>query len=406
MTGVPAPYELTPVPPGHILLHIGPYKTGSTALQSALFARREELAAYGVAYPGRWRRLFRQGHALMGWAPRGHEVPPESVWDDFAAEVRAVADRGEQRVCLSTEDFGRLRRHSRSEKIAADLGAERLHVVAVARAYHRLLPSHWQERVKSHETRSYDAWLHELLEGDETDEAHRSFWTSHDVEWMASMWLDVIGPDRFTLVVTDDTDHSLLPHTVESMLGLPAGMLASDQVSNASLSRNAVEMLRRLNEEFERHGWSERDYTRLVQQGMVPALQEAGRQGDDVGGVPLPSWAQPLVAERSARRIKVIESLGVRVVGDLDCLRLPEQPTVDEPAPGSVSVAAAATALGGVVGAALAQPSPTPSPKPSPKPGERRPGKAPAVAATSSRDLLGEVWRRQRRRFRPRARRG
>lgn len=386
---MPAPNA---IPPGHILLHIGPYKTGSTALQSALFARREELAAFGVAYPGRWRRLFRQGHALMRWAPRGHQVPPASVWDDFAAEVRALADRGDQRICLSTEDFGRLRRHERSEKIVADLGGpERLHVVAVARAYHRLLPSHWQERVKSHETRSYDAWLHELLEGTDEDEAYRSFWSSHDVEWMTSMWLDLIGPEHFTLVATDDSDRSLLSGTVEAMLGLPDGLLAGSQVANASLSRNAVEMLRLTNIEFERHGWSDRDYTRLVQKGMIPALQEAGRQGDDVSTVPLPAWAHPLVGERSDRRIDAIRALGIHVVGDVECLRLPEQSASASADPVTVSVEAAATAVAGVVGAALAG-SGEAAPR-RPAPGAPA---APVVATTSSRALLREVWRRQR----------
>ena len=59
------------LPDATILLHIGPYKTGSTAIQQALFDRREELAQHGVYYPGAWRRLFREGHALMEWAPRG-----------------------------------------------------------------------------------------------------------------------------------------------------------------------------------------------------------------------------------------------------------------------------------------------------------------------------------------------
>jgi hypothetical protein len=355
MTRVPAQSAISRIPPGHILVHIGPYKTGSTALQSALFARREELATHGVAYPGRWRRPLRPGHALMRWAPRGQKVPPVSVWDDFAADVRALADDRGQRVCLSTEDFGRLRRHERSEKIVTDLGGpERVHVVAVARAYHRLLPSHWQERVKSYETLSYDAWLHEVLEGSDQHRAHRSFWTSHDVERLTSMWLDLIGPDHFTLVVTDDSDRSLLAGAVEVMLGLPEGLLAGDQVANASLSRNAVEVLRRINLEFEGNSWSDGDYRRLVQHGMVRALQAAGRQGEDEGTVPLPPWAQPLLAERSDRRIDAIHSLGVRVVGDVECLRPPEALATSTEEPTTISVDAAATAVAGVIAAALA----------------------------------------------------
>jgi hypothetical protein len=174
--------------------------------------------------------------------------------------------------------------------VIEDLGADRLHVVAVARAYHRLMPSHWQERVKSHEVRSYDEWLHELLEGDDSLEVPQSFWTSHDVEYMTSRWLDVLPPERFTLIVTDDADRDLLPRTFEQLLGLPSGLLEPAPTTNASLSMNAVEVLRRVNREFVDRDWSDRDYVRLVQKGMVADLKQVGRPPGDVPVPPLPGW--------------------------------------------------------------------------------------------------------------------
>jgi hypothetical protein len=382
--------EVTALPEGSILLHIGPYKTGSTAIQQALFDRRDTLAEHGVHYPGRWRRLFREGHALMQWSPRGRPVPPVSVWDDFAADIRR---RDDVRVCLSTEDFGRIREAGKAHKVVEDLGADRLHIIAVARAYHRLMPSHWQERVKSHERRSYDEWLHELLEGDGSNEVARSFWTSHDVEYMTSRWLDVLPADRFTFVVTDDSDRDLLPRTFERLLDLPAGLLSPERTTNASLSMNAVELLRRVNGEFAERGWSDRSYVRLVQSGLVPELQAAGRSAGDVTVPALPGWARPLVAERSERRVAALERLGVRVVGDPGCLLLPDLPdTADSDLlPGRISVDAASRAVAGVVAASL-------RPAKSPSGVRRRPPENPApggtVAAASGRELVRELSRR------------
>jgi hypothetical protein len=383
------------LPEGAVLLHIGPYKTGSTAIQQALFDRRDVLAEHGVLYPGRWRRLFREGHALMQWSPRGRPVPPVSVWDEFAAGVR---ERTDVRVCLSTEDFGRIRDARKSHKVIEDLGADRLHVIAVARAYHRLMPSHWQERVKSHERRSYDAWLHELLEGDGSQEVPRSFWTSHDVEYMASRWLDVLPPERFTLVVTDDSDRDLLPRTFERMLGLPTGLLAPAESTNASLSMNAVEVLRRVNEEFAERGWSDRDYVGLVQDGMVRALQGAGRSTGDTPVPALPEWARPLVAARSERRVEVIERLGIDVVGDPACLLLPEQPPVSgsDLAPDRISVEAAALAVTGVVASALERQREVQ------RKARRAPEPGPTLADAGRRALLRELWDRQTGRWRRR----
>lgn len=387
------------LPEAAVLLHIGPYKTGSTAIQQALFDQRDVLAEHGVLYPGRWRRLFREGHALMQWAPRGRPVPPMSVWDEFAAGVRA---RSDVRVCLSTEDFGRLRNADRSRKIVADLGADRLHIIAVARAYHRLMPSHWQERVKSHERRSYDEWLRELLEGDDSLEAHRSFWTSHDVEAMGSRWLDVLPPDRFTLVVTDDSDRELLPRTFEQLLGLPTGLLTPAQSTNASLSMNAVEMLRRVNREFAERAWPDREYVRLIQEGMVRELQTAGRSVGDVPVPALPGWARPLVAERSERRVETIARLGINVVGDPSCLLLPDQPAADaaDLGPDRISIDAAALAVSGVVSGALQrQRTLTAQLKDAKRHG--RPG-SPALAEVGRRDLARELWARQTARWRRR----
>ena len=403
--------EAALLPPDAVLLHIGPYKTGSTALQSALFARQGDLPEHGVSYPGSWRRLFGIGHALLRWAPRGHKLPDVERWDRFAAQVRADDHR---RVCLSTEDFGRIQKTARSRKIVEDLGADRLHVVAVARAYHRLLPSHWQERVKSHQVADYEQFLREVLSDDPDAEARRSFRSSHDISWMLSMWLPHLPPERFTIIISDDTDRSLLTRTFEQMLGLPEQFLASPgpgatTSANASLSFEATEMLRRLNHVFEDRGWSDQAYTRYVQAGLVPALQAAGRSSLESPVPPLPAWAHALVLEQSQARVRAIVESGINVVGDPARLLPPD--VVDAP-PGVPEVDrlpldAAAHAVAGVVEAAQRREKDLQaklSKLRQSRAGRTDDGAAgepgsPAVSATGSKDLLREVVRRQRRRL-------
>jgi len=373
------------LPPDAVLLHIGPYKTGSTALQSALFQHRGELGDYGVAYPGRWRRLFGVGHSLLEWAPRGHQVPPPERWDRFAARVRGMTDT---RVCLSTEDFGRIQRPDKIAKIVADLGPDRLHVVAVARAYHRLLPSHWQERVKSHQTVTYEGFLRQVLDDDKTD---RAFHSSHDVEWMTSMWRPHLAPERFTLIVTDDSDRGLLTRTFEQLLGLPAGLLTLDDNANASLSYQATEMLRQVNGEFQRHGWDDPTYTRFVQRGLVAALQSGGRSPVESSVGAFPEWALDRLRQRSEERIRAIEASGVNVVGDPAVLLPPDDlPTVPElPPTETVGADTAARAVAGVLEAALAESEPVPVAS----------SAAPSLDEVSGRDLARALAARARRRL-------
>ena len=306
------------LPEGACLLHIGPYKTGSTAIQSALFEARDALAEHGVVYPGRWRRAMRPGWAVLGYTPRGRRPTPISVWEEFAAEVRAAGGR---RVCVSTEDFGSAG-PSRVERIVADLGGERVHVVAVLRRLDRLLPSQWQERVKSHDTITLDEWLHRVLGDDVEDREHQRFWASHDVVAMADRWLPYVGPDRFLLVAADEADPEVIPRTFERLLGLPTGLLTLPPATNASLSANATELVRRVNELFEREGWPDDVYHRMIQKHAVPHVGEGPRSPLEEPIPPLPRWAAVRAAEVSERRMAELDARGVRVVGDPARLRV------------------------------------------------------------------------------------
>src|SRR5688572_11528593 len=133
------------LPEGTRLIHIGPHKTGSTAVQTTLHTARPMLAAHGVHYAGKGVRSRKAGWSIgLAGRPAGSEQPPERHWKRFSREVR---NAGAVRVCISNEDFGRADDAQR-RRIIEDLGGDRAHVVAVARRLDSYLPSQWQERVK------------------------------------------------------------------------------------------------------------------------------------------------------------------------------------------------------------------------------------------------------------------
>jgi hypothetical protein len=341
------------LPPGACLLHIGPYKTGSTALQTALFEARDRLAEHGVAYPGRWRRAMRPGWAVLGYTPRGRRPTPISVWEEFCAQVREAAGR---RVCVSTEDFGSAG-HDRIHRIVEDLGGDRVHVVAVLRRLDRLLPSQWQERVKSHDTIRFGEWLTRVLGDDPEDREHRRFWASHDLVATADRWLPVVGRDRFVLVAADESDPAVVPRAFEQMLGLPAGLLVLPRASNASLSAHATELVRRVNELFERERWPDATYYRMVQKSAVPHLIDGPRSPLEERIPPLPDWAAARAAEISERRLAELAERGVRVVGDASALEVepPQTGSRPAPAPEVIDLDTAVRAMAGLVEATLAE---------------------------------------------------
>lgn len=342
------------LPAGACLLHIGPYKTGSTAIQSAMHNARDRLGEHGVRYAGRGTRDRRAGWAVMERDPRGRDKPKIEEWHALVAEVREASD---MRVCVSNEDFARLA-PKYVERIAGDLGRDRLHVLAVARRFDRLLPSQWQERVKCHETLTYEEFLREVLDDDSDHHVHRAFWASHGVEGMAERWGSLVGNENFSVVVSDDMDRTLLLRTFERMLGLPEDFLELDSKSNPSLPANGVEFVRRLNEAFDADdSLTDAAYFHLIQRGAIPRMKYAPRSESDEPIPPLPVWATERIAELSERRVDTLRELGVQVVGDPTVLLT--KPDTDVTAfpdpPAVVSIDTAVKAVEGVVEAALKQ---------------------------------------------------
>jgi hypothetical protein len=338
------------LPPGAVLLHVGPYKTGTTALQASFEQHRDELPALGVLYPGTQRRHARPVFALLGHALPGMPDVPEHEWLDLVDDVRRAA---EARVVLSSEDFASLS-PDQAARAVGDLGPDRVHVLMVARNLSTLLPSAWQERVKSvNETKDYGEFLTEVLAETPDGPSAAVFWRHHSLAALIRLWTDVLAPDRVTVVVADDSDRGQLRRVCEQLLGLPEHLLTDGPAGNASLSWNRAELYRALNRAAADHGWDERRFRRLVYRGLLGGLAAAEPARDESAIPPLPAWAASRVAELSAERAREVVDSGVRVVGDVSRLLAPAPDGVpaELDAPASVSIEAAVRGLEALVDA-------------------------------------------------------
>lgn len=387
------PSEAPLIPEGGVLVHIGPYKTGTSAVQGAMHARRDELRGQGVLYPGPTRRPLRPVAALLGRPPRGVAPVPLHEWEDFAEEIRRTTTR----VCVSNESLAGASAAKAQELVDA-LGRERVHVVMTARRLDRLLPSAWQQRVQSsNEALSYADWLDQVLADDVTGVAGRAFWHGQSLEALLERWGSCVPPERITVVIADETDRGRLLRIFETMLGLPLGLLTLTDRDNASLTWEGVELARALNRAFDENGWADWWRLRLIQDGLVVGLR--GADVEDATRLPgLDVERAKRVADLSRRRSEVLRGSGVRIVGEPDAL----MPVFEDDAPSSmagppttVSIDAASHALVGVVAEAVR----------SHDRAEERFARTLAAAATPSvetltaRQLAAELGMRARRRL-------
>lgn len=383
-----------------MLVHIGPYKTGSTAIQTTLALHRDDMAPYGVLYPGEGHRQMRPTWALIGRGAAGVSEVPMREWDELCEQVGAASG---SRVVISSEDLASAKvEHAR--KLVDDLGADRVHLLVVVRRLDKLFPSAWQERVKSwNETRTYEAWLREVLDPNRAGPAATTFWRNHGLQSLVGVWGEAVPPERIVLLVADESDRSRSPRTFERLLGLPDGLLTPGPRENTSLTMDKIELYRQVNQLFKDHDWSPRHRRGLVYQGMLQGLRRVPEDPSDVPIPKIPQWAVDRVAELGGMRAAQVAAHPGAVVGDPDLLAQLESGSDEafSTLPDTVSMATAVAAIEAVVEASLRME------RQGRRSRRRRtavpsgPGAValPAIAAASGKDLVLEVARRQRRRL-------
>jgi len=383
--------DVAAIPEGSLLLHIGPQKTGSTAIQESLHNAREKLAELGVMYPGPYKRPIEAGWAVLGGgAPLGRPEPRIELWEQLVGELRTSTL---PRRILSNEDLSR-GNDAVVERILTDLGPDDVHLLYVARRYDQLLPSHWQERLKARVTLSFEDFLRTVLEGDPSTWEWRLMWECQFPDQVLASWGRFVPPERTTVIVLEGGDHDALPRAFEHLLDLPNGLLvAPDLVQNRSYTFQEAEALRAINRLCAAEQWPDRRYLDLVRRGVAMRWTNSPRP-DGATRIPgLPPWALDRVNDLADRQADALLASGCRLIGDPDSLRTHGRVTAYEGPTElpEVPVDLLAEAVGQLAERAAA--------------GRRHAVKAareehPSVADTGGRELARELARRVKRRIR------
>lgn len=344
------------LPPGTRLVHIGPHKTGTTTLQGAFHRGRRALAAHGVRYAGATRQPAHAAAAIAGGTPvHSLEAPSMAHWEKLCAEVAGAGRR--RRVVVSSERFANADAGA-ARAVVEGLGGDRVHVVVTLRPLTKILPSQWQEYIKSGHHHPYEKWLDGMLRRPPYRRPTPSFWRRHRHDELVARWAQAAGTDNLTVVVVDQADPLAHLRAFEGLLGLPDGLLEPEQdgFANRSLTAGEVELLRLVNRDLSR---AERPAAerKLVREALVRHLRAAHAPAGAGERIATPAWARRAAAEIGAEMVAGIRKSGVRVVGDLDVLA-PEVVAADpadaaSPAGAGPCVPVAA-ALAAVTGALLA----------------------------------------------------
>ncbi|NJD29468.1 MAG: hypothetical protein FIA92_14385 [Chloroflexi bacterium] len=303
---------------GTKLVHIGPHKTGTTALQGAFHLARTQAKEQGVQYAGYGRHSASQVLAVIGrpspWSD-DRKPPDIRTWQRLAAEVRGARA---QRVVLSSEYFSEADSDT-IRRVVRDLGGEPIHIAVTLRPIARILPSQWQQYVQNRLTEEFDVWLRKLLT-QPRGKVSPNFWRRHQHDALIRRWADVVGAENVTAVILDEKDHDFVLRVFEELVGLTSGTLQFDPaLVNRSLTLPEIEMVRAFNAIYKAEKMPVPLYTRVLRRGAA-ALMERRKPAPDEAKVDLPPWSLEPVGQLAREIVDGIAASGVRVVGDLESL--------------------------------------------------------------------------------------
>lgn len=318
------------IPADSLLLHIGVPKTGTTAIQSALGGLSENLQQFGMSMPGtplqQARAALSAVGAVVGWGGADRAPYGRHHWVALEEQLTAARKHGPGRMFVSSEYFCEAK-PAQVDQIISDLGRYDPHVVVTLRPLSKILPSAWQQYLKSGHQLPYEEWLHAVLDEPRRKDVTPSFWRRHDHGAVIRRWAGRAGADHTVVMVLDPTDRDLIYRSFSGLLGLPQGLVKESYEGreNRSMTAAESELFRQVNVFMRAQKVAWDDYAHLVRYGAIARTVRNGAGATPATALRTPDWALERAAELGARYVEAIRESGATVVGDLDLLSAPAQ---------------------------------------------------------------------------------
>lgn len=290
-----------------VFLHPGPLKTGTTYLQSLLYANRGSFQAQGVTIVGNQGSHYRAANELMRRRSLHTKRVPQGAWRRIRAGVlRAPGD-----VVMSCERYS-LFRGEHVRRVLDDLAGREVHVVLTLRDPAAVLPARWQEGIKNGGTATWAQFQDRIVEDPERIQKMTRAMPTLEA------WAQALPAGRIHVVTVPPSSapRTLLFERFCEALGVDPARLDTLEAARANTSMDlvATELIRRVNAQGEVRLPGPAQQSE-IKSFLAPQLAAKNRSRPQL-------TAAVLEAARGETQalVQLIETGGFHVIGDLDDL--------------------------------------------------------------------------------------
>lgn len=329
-----------------LVLHVGAMKSGTSFIQSRLFAnKRMLLEERGILVPGlNWLSQVMAARDVLGSG--------EEQWARMAGKVHAHPGTS----VISMEYLGPVRPVV-VRRVLGTFPEHQVAVVVTVRDLNRSIAAMWQETVQNGRSWTFADYLAGIEawrpghrdESQPAPESGRTFWRQQNVVRFARTWGEAGAPVTVVTVPPPGAPRDLLWERFCQVLDTSPGGFEPARMGNESVGAASTLVIRRLNELLDAAGLPFPEGTDL-RKGLLAKEVLAARKADEPAiGLPVAPW----VRDHAAHMVGALDELGIVPVGSWEDLTPVDVPGVDPATVSDSEVADAAVA--GLAGLLAAQ---------------------------------------------------
>lgn len=311
-----------------VALHVGAMKSGTSYIQSQLFANREELARQGVLVPGNtWGDQVRGTLDVLGRSPHGFG-DVTGAWRKLVDQVDAWSGT----AVISMEFFGPVAPPLIRQVTGSFRDAEVTAIITL-RDLNRSIAAMWQETVQNGRHWTWPEYLDGVYRARPRPErtaedmtlAGRTFWRQQSIVRMARRWSGVLGRDRVALVTVPPPGArpELLMERFAEVVGFDSTPLKAGPTANQAVGAASAQVLRRMNELLAERELEFPLGAQMRKFDLAKQVLGARRKQEPAIGLPVADW----VVAQAAKMVGNLQSY--RLVGDWSDLDPVPVPGID-----------------------------------------------------------------------------